>query len=192
MYEPRFDAQRFRDLMLYLAYRCQDAVYFGSTKLCKLLYYSDYTAFARTGAPITGADYVRQPHGPMPREFFRQRRQLIDARLARLEMRVVLQHDEERLVPLVESAYFDGKFSDPELESIGWSLETLSGMTASEAADYSRSEVGWVIAVDGETIPYEAAYLVSEADDELNGVIDRAFADWVRRQDGDETIGRLG
>ena len=82
---------------------------------------------------------------------------------------MVLQHDEERLVPLVESAYFDGMFSDPELEAIGWALETLSGFTASEAADYSHGEVGWVIAVDGETIPYEAAYLVSEADDELNG-----------------------
>lgn len=63
MYQPHFDETRFRDLMLYLAYRCQDAVYFGSTKLCKLLYYSDFTAFARTGAPITGADYVRQPLG---------------------------------------------------------------------------------------------------------------------------------
>ncbi len=27
MYQPHFDAQRFRDLILYLAYRCQDAVY---------------------------------------------------------------------------------------------------------------------------------------------------------------------
>ena len=63
MYEPDFDEVRFRDLMLYLAHRCQDADYFGSTKLCKLLYYSDFTAFARTGSPITGADYVRQPLG---------------------------------------------------------------------------------------------------------------------------------
>ena len=42
------------NLMLYLAHRCQEADYFGSTKLCKLLYYSDFTAFARTGSPITG------------------------------------------------------------------------------------------------------------------------------------------
>ena len=74
-----------RDLMLYPAYRCQDAVYFGSTKLCKLLYYSDYTAFARTGAPIPGAEYVRRAHGPMPREFFRQRCRLVEAGLARME-----------------------------------------------------------------------------------------------------------
>ena len=126
--------------------------------------------------------------GQMPREFYRQRGGLIESGLAQIEMRVVFQHDQERLVPLVDASYFDDKFSDPELESIGWSLETLTGMTASEAADYSRSEVGFLIAGDGETIPYEAAYIVSETDDELNGVIDRAFATWVRRQDGDETI----
>lgn len=72
-----------------------------------------------------------------------------------MEVRVVLRHDEERLVPLVDAQYFDGKFSsDPDLEAIGWTLDTLSGMTASEAADYSRSEVGFLIAVDGERIPY--------------------------------------
>ena len=63
MYQPHFDAQRFRDLLLYLAHRCGDAADFGSTKLCKLLYHSDFTAFGRTGEPITGADYIRQPHG---------------------------------------------------------------------------------------------------------------------------------
>ena len=84
-----------------------------------------------------------------------------------------------------ELHYFDGMFPDPELGAIGWALETLSGFTASEAADYSHGEVGFLIAGDVETIPYEAAYLVSEADDELNGVIDRAFADWVRKHDGD-------
>ena len=183
MYEPHFDEVRFRDLMLYLAYRCQEADYFGSTKLCKLLYYSDFTAFARTGAPITGADYIRQPHGPMPREFYRQRNGLIEAGLARMEMRVVFDHDEERLVPLVDAEYFDDKFSGHEQDAVDQTLETLAGMTASEAAEYSQAEVGFLIAADGETIPYEAAYLVSERDDELNRVIDRAFAAWVRNRD---------
>ena len=188
MYQPHFDEARFRDLMLYLAHRCQDAVYFGSTKLCKLLYYSDYTAFGRTGDPITGAEYIRQPHGPMPREFYRQRDGLIEAGLACMEMRVVLQHDEDRLVPLVDAQYFDGKWTVPEQDSIGHAVSLLKDMTASEASEYSRGEVGWIIAVDGETIPYEAAYIVSETDVELNRVIDRAFADWVRKHGGDEKI----
>lgn len=185
MYEPHFDESRFRDLMLYLAHRCQDSDYFGSTKLCKLLYYSDFTAFARTGVPITGADYIRQPHGPMPREFYRQRQRLIDAGLALMEMRVVFRYDQERLVPLVDESYFVERFSDPELDAIGWTLEKMKDMTATEASEYSHGEVGWIIAEDGETIPYEAAYLVSERDDELNRVIDKAFSAWVQRQDGE-------
>ena len=126
--------------------------------------------------------------GQMPREFYRQRDGLIESGLAQIEMRAVFHHDQERLVPLVDASYFDDKFSDPELGAIGWTLDKMAGMTASEASDYSHGEVGFLIAEDGGTIPYEAAYIVSETDDELNAVIDRAFAAWVRRHDGDETI----
>ena len=116
----------------------------------------------------------------------------MESGLAQIEMRVVFQHDQERLVPLVDGSYFDGRFSGPELGAIEWTLDKMAGMTASEASDYSHGEVGFLIAVDGETIPYEAAYVVSEADDELNGVIDREFSKWVRKHDGDETIWRGG
>ena len=119
----------------------------------------------------------------MLREFYGQRDGLIEAGLARMEMRVVFDHDQERLVPLVDAEYFDGNFSGPEREAVARTLETMKDMTASEASDYSHGEVGFLIAADGETIPYEAAYLVSERDDELNRVIDRAFAAWVRSRD---------
>lgn len=170
--------------MLYLAYRCLDVEYFGSTKLCKLLYYSDFAAFARTGSPISGADYMRQDHGPMPREFYRHRHWLIEAGRARLEMRVVFSHDQERLVPTVEDSYFDGKFTGPEREAIEGALDMLKEMTAAEASEHSHGEVGWIIAKDGETIPYEAAYLVPETDTELRRVVDAAVEKWVLSQDG--------
>ena len=128
--------------------------------------------------------------GQMPREFYRQRGGLIESGLAQIEMRVVFHHDQERLVPLVDGSYFDDIFSDPELDAIEWTLDKMAGMTASEASDYSHGEVGFLNAGDGDTIPYEAAYIVSETDDELDTVIDRAFSDWVRKHDGDETIWR--
>ena len=184
MYQPKFDETKFHDLMLYLAYRCRDAEYFGSTKLCKLLYYSDVGAFARTGDPISGADYMRQDHGPMPRDFYLHRHLLIEAGRARLEMRVVFSHDQERLVPTVGDSYFEGKFTGPELEAVDSALDMLKEMTAAEASDHSHGEVGWIVAKDGETIPYEAAYVVPKTDVELNRVIDKAFSAWVRRQDG--------
>ena len=185
MYQPEFNATKFGDLMLYLAHRCQDVNHFGATKLCKLLYYSDFNAFARTGSPITGADYMRQDHGPMPREFYWQRHRLIEAGRARLEMRVVLDHDEDRLVPLVGDSYYDGLFSRPEFDAIERALDLLSDMTAERASEHSRGEVGWKMAKDEETIPYEAAYIVPRTDVELHRVIDKAFANWVRHQDGE-------
>ena len=103
---------------------------------------------------------------------------------------MAFDHDRERSVPLVDAEYFDGKFSGPEREAVDRTLGKMAGMTASEASDYSHGEVGWIIAEDGDTIPYEAAYIVSETDDELNAVIGRAFAAWVRKHDGDETIWR--
>ena len=125
----------------------------------------------------------------MPREFYRQHDGLIEAGLARMEMRVVFDHDQERLVLLVDAEYFDGKFSGPEREAVDRTLETLKDMTATEASDYSHGEVSFLIAADGETIPYEAAYFVSKNDHELNRVIDRAFAAWVRNRDGELRFG---
>lgn len=185
MYQPKFNATKFCDLMLYLAHRCQDVNHFGATKLCKLLYYSDFNAFAQTGSPITGADYMRQDHGPMPREFYSQRHWLIEAGRARLEMRVVFDHDEERLVPLVDDSCYDGLFSRPEFDAIERALGVLSDMTAEQASKHSRGEVGWIVAKDGETIPYESAYIVPKTDVELHRVIDKAFATWVRRHYGE-------
>ena len=99
---------------------------------------------------------------------------------------MAFDHDEELLVPLVGAEYFDGKFSETERDAVDQTLDQIRDMTATEASDYSHGEVGWIIAEDGETIPYEAAYLVSERDDELNRVIDRAFAAWVRNRDVDD------
>lgn len=184
MYQPEFNEKRFGDLMLYLAHRCRDADYFGSTKLCKLLYYSDFTAFARTGQPITGADYIRQEHGPMPKDFYQQRNRLTDCSLAQMELRLVFSHEQDRLVPLVDESYFDGLFSQPELDAIEGALDMLKEMTAKEASEHSHGEVGWIIAKDGATIPYEAAYLVPETDTELRRVVDAAVEKWVLSQDG--------
>src|ERR1035437_6112774 len=61
------DHRRLRELMLYIAQRCADAPKFGAIKLNKILFWSDFTAFTRTGDSITGEAYHKQPFGPVPR-----------------------------------------------------------------------------------------------------------------------------
>ena len=58
---------RLRELIVYIAARCERDVRFGATKLNKILMFSDFMAYFRRRQPITGVEYMRLPQGPAPR-----------------------------------------------------------------------------------------------------------------------------
>ncbi len=64
----RPDQSKFNELVLYILNRTKGDPSFGRTKVAKVLFYSDFEAYAEQGEPITGAVYERQPHGPFPRQ----------------------------------------------------------------------------------------------------------------------------
>ena len=80
-----FDAQKFRELVLYVANKSADDPYIGATKLNKLLFFSDFLAYAVLGRPISGAVYEKQNHWPEPRELVNARQQLIEDLLAGIQ-----------------------------------------------------------------------------------------------------------
>ena len=61
-----FDAERFREAVLYIAWRMKDDEEFGRVKLAKTLFYTDFESYADEGAPVTGARYEHWPRGPVP------------------------------------------------------------------------------------------------------------------------------
>jgi hypothetical protein len=67
------DEARFRELVLYISEQCAQQLNFGAVKLNKLLFYSDFLAYALLGRPITGLEYQRYNNGPVPREMQRIR-----------------------------------------------------------------------------------------------------------------------
>ena len=58
--------RRLRELMLFVAERCQYDPHFGVTKLNKILFYCDFFAFARFGKSITSMPYNKLSYGPVP------------------------------------------------------------------------------------------------------------------------------
>jgi hypothetical protein len=66
--EPHYDAQKFKELVLYITQAEEDDPSYRATKLNKILFYSDFLAYARLGAAITGAEYQRLKFGPAPRQ----------------------------------------------------------------------------------------------------------------------------
>jgi len=64
----QFDRSRFKEVLLYIAQSSENDPRFGATKLNKILYFSDFKAFATLGDFITGATYQRLDRGPAPHE----------------------------------------------------------------------------------------------------------------------------
>ncbi len=65
MREP--NEKRFGELLLYISKKCASDPKFGATKLNKILFYSDFLAYAQLGNSITGCEYQKLPHGPVPK-----------------------------------------------------------------------------------------------------------------------------
>jgi hypothetical protein len=59
-----FDREKFKRLVHYIIWKCPDPAKLGSTKLHKILWKSDTGRYLQTGAPLTGARYVKRQYGP--------------------------------------------------------------------------------------------------------------------------------
>jgi hypothetical protein len=58
------DEGKTAELILLIAKHTEEDPTSGSTKLNKILYFAEISHLRRTGKPITGSDYQKQPHGP--------------------------------------------------------------------------------------------------------------------------------
>ena len=183
MYQPVFDRQRFKALMLYLAHENRDSETFGLTKLSKLLYYCDTRAFVRTGKSITGSEYLKEKRGPLPKYLYEVMREMKAECTVKVEIRRAGVFTQVRAVPLIPITEYIGHFSEVELETIDETDRGMRGMTGAQVAEYSHGEIGWQVTPEREPIPYESAYFVSDKDHDTNELIDAVIAEWDRERD---------
>lgn len=132
----------------------------GVTKLNKCLYFAEFSAVRRLGHPITGAEYQRLPQGPAPRRLRPVRDRLIRDGEARLEERIdsfgYRHHD---LIPVREPR--TSLFSVEELGVVDEVIAELCSMNAAQVRDLSHRDAGWQLVDEGETIPYELAFVLA-------------------------------
>ena len=164
VYQPEFNSEKFRALMLYIADQSRDDRWFGAVKLNKILYYCDFLSFARHMEPITGASYLKMKAGPVPEELLNERRTVVDAGLAKIETRSVFRYTQQRLVPHAASIELGSLFDAREIKIIDEVLSFMKPLTAKESSEMAHAEVGWILAGDREVIPYETAWLAPISD----------------------------
>jgi hypothetical protein len=157
-----FDRKKFKALMLYFSQRGVDErLVIGSTKLNKLLFFSDMRAYAELGQPITGARYQKLPFGPAARAMLPVREEMVE------EGVVEFEHDDDSLTDVltpVERPDVEGVFTEDELRIADAVFEEMRSMNARAVSDYSHlKSAGWNVVDEGEDIPWESAFVSTDA-----------------------------
>jgi hypothetical protein len=149
-----FDQHKFEELLVYVAGKLESDPVGGDTKLNKVLCFSDFAAFARLGHTITGAEYHRQPNGPLARELPWIRATLIQR--GDLDVSEVPVHRYTRRITQAKRPADVSVFDAAELEIVDQILTMFHGRTAEQvSADSHRLLAGWRVVGQGATIPPE-------------------------------------
>ena len=152
-----WDEIKFKELVLYIATRCEGDPAFGATKLNKELFFSDFLSYAIRGVPITGAEYIALPHGPAPKAMLAVTSAMEECGEAKTVTRWRFGLEQKRLVPLREPDL--DRFSGTEIRLVDYVADALVNSNASELSDLSHRFSGWEIAGLREIIPYESVFL---------------------------------
>ena len=126
------------------------------TKLNKLLFYADFKHFKEFSVSITGVQYVRLPHGPVPDNY--------EFYLAALQGKEgPIQLHEEQMGPYIGEVFYASVspdllvFSDTELKVLSEVKKHFENYNASQIRDYSHKEKAYKETSDGQFITYEYA-----------------------------------
>lgn len=153
------DGARLRELILYIANKCEFDSTFSAVKLNKILYFADFRAYLRLGEPITGVAYIKLDHGPVPEHFDTVWKKMEDSSEIVIKPREYHGHVQRRLIALREANL--NLFKPQEIALLDQVIEELREKTAASVSRQSHGKA-WQLAGYGERIPYNAAFLSDE------------------------------
>lgn len=148
--------QRFRELIIYISAKSENDVHFGAVKLNKILYYSDFTAFYRFGAPLTGMRYFRIQNGPAPKAIVPVGNELVAEGSIKFEKIVMGEKEQIRTIALRDPVL--SHFSKDELFLVDEIISSLWDQNATEVSDASH-DIRWKVLNHKDDMPYEFAFL---------------------------------
>ncbi len=147
---------RLREAILYVCAKCEQASFFGLTKLNKILWFADFTSFAERAQPVTGRQYQRLSFGPAPVEMLPLLAEMQNSGEIEIETSRILDFDERRPRALVTADLRN--FSPSDLAYLDRAIERLWNLSAHSVSDLSHG-VAWSSRSNGDPMPYQLSYL---------------------------------
>lgn len=152
----KFDARKFRELVHYVIWKCPDANKLGSTKLNKILWFSEARAYMLYGAPISGARFIRREHGPVAQQVMKARKDLeqVGAIAVRRDKAFAGRYAKDRFVahtvPRLDA------LSEQERSIVDYFVRYICEDHTADSISELSHDYGWEIAEMGEPLPYAA------------------------------------
>jgi Protein of unknown function (DUF4065) len=148
--------QKLEVLAHYICYKCQDPTVLGSTKLNKILWYSDVISLQVRGEAITGETYVKQQFGPVPKHILEVLKKLEKRKDIVVRPSEFHGYSKKDLIAL--TAPDISMFKPEEISIVDHVLrEVCFNHTASSISIATHDDI-WKLAEIGEEIPIETSF----------------------------------
>lgn len=153
-----FDREKFADVVHHIIERCSgNPAKLGKVRLNKSLYFSDMVHYLWRDVPLTGAEYVKQPFGPVAvalSDVVEELRVFGRIDVQRVERFGFAQWHLKSRVPLESN-----RISEDEFELLGDVTDFVCDHTANVISELSHGPA-WESRSLHEVIPYESAYMM--------------------------------
>jgi hypothetical protein len=173
-----FDREKLKDAMHYVIALAGGRPGFGAVKLYKVLWFSDAKTWLLKGNPITGEEYVRQKHGPVPKHALPVLTELEDEKRIKVWKDRHYNHEQWRFKAL--RPFRSNRLSQDETKTLQyWTRHIDEDHTAESISDESH-DYAWEIAKMGEPLPYYS-FLAARLRDPTEEDFERARRRWGTR-----------
>jgi Protein of unknown function (DUF4065) len=166
---------RFKELILYISQKCASDPKFNTLKLNKLMFFSDFWAYACFGKPITGFEYVKLQMGPAPNKMREVKKAMVAEKT--LAIQPLAWTTWRKTVNL--RAPDLSAFTGTEIALVDSLIEGLRDVDGETLSDITHKMPCWALPSLGEAIPYETVFLSNEelttADEERGRAVAAEF-----------------
>lgn len=150
-------ADKFRELILYVARETEGDESCGATKLNKILFYADFRAYQMLGRSISGQTYQKLQHGPAPRGIVPAVEAMEENKECVWADRNYFGLPQKKLVALREADL--GGFTASEIDVVRDVIDEMRSLSGRQTSDLSHEFVGWQAADYGDDILYETVFV---------------------------------
>lgn len=167
---PQKNIAKFKQVLLYILNKVGSKPNVGQTVIYKLLYFIDFDYYEKFEEQLIGAEYIKNHHGPTPREFAKVVKEMKREGLIEEVRSDYFQYPQTKYLPLKEPDL--SGLNANEIKMIDEVLERLSDMNATKISEHSHNDVPWMVKQEGDVLDYESvfyrtpAYSVREEEEE--------------------------